>query len=123
MNSMPAASAISASARLSSQLPDQRSGTVVTSPVPDEQFIAKSPSLNAFGLCSAMRSFREGSANWGLFFYGLTLIEKGRNATENLHFPVKPASPCLMARPSPPFHILHDLSGRRHAKRNASFDR
>src|SRR5262245_61191712 len=55
MNSMPASSAICASARLSSQLPVQRSGTVVTAR-PDEQFDPNRPILSALSVYIALRS-------------------------------------------------------------------
>ncbi len=42
MKSMPAASAICASCKLSGQVPDQRSGTLVTAR-PDEQLAPNSP--------------------------------------------------------------------------------
>ena len=58
MNSMPASSAILASARLSSQLPVQRSGTSVTAR-PDEQFEPNRPILSALSLYIAMRSRME----------------------------------------------------------------
>src|SRR5882757_9530429 len=55
MNSMPLSSDILASARLSSQLPVQRSGTCVTAR-PDEQFEPNRPILSALPLYIAMRS-------------------------------------------------------------------
>ncbi len=55
MNSMPASSAMRASARLSSQLPVQRSGTLVTAR-PEEQFAPNRPILSALRLYMAMRS-------------------------------------------------------------------
>src|SRR6187431_3259464 len=54
MNSMPAASDILASAKLSSQLPVQRSGTRVTAR-PDEQFEPNRPILSLLLLYMAMR--------------------------------------------------------------------
>jgi hypothetical protein len=47
MKSMPASSAIFTSARLSGQLPDQRSGTFVTAR-PDEQLAPNSPILSGW---------------------------------------------------------------------------
>src|SRR4051794_22437366 len=47
MKSMPASSAIFTSARLSSQVPDQRSGTLVTAR-PDEQLAPNSPIFSAW---------------------------------------------------------------------------
>ena len=55
MNSMPASSAIRASATQSAQLPDQRSGTIVTAR-PDEQFAPNKPSFSRFALYIAARS-------------------------------------------------------------------
>ena len=55
MNSMPASSHIRASARLSSQLPVQRSGTVVTQR-PEEQFEPNRPIFSALPVYIAMRS-------------------------------------------------------------------
>src|SRR3954469_242960 len=51
---MPASSAISASRRLSAQVPDQRSGTLVTAR-PDEQFAPNSPIFNALPPASRLR--------------------------------------------------------------------
>ena len=66
---MPASSAIRASARLSSQLPVQRSGTMVTAR-PDEQFEPNRPIFSALSLYIAMRSRMEkrGSAGVVLTF-------------------------------------------------------
>src|SRR5260370_24873907 len=55
MNSMPASSAICASATQSDQLPDQRSGTSVTAR-PDEQLAPNRPSFSLFALPIAARS-------------------------------------------------------------------
>src|SRR5436305_10205249 len=55
MNSMPARSAICARAKQSDQLPDQRSGTIVTAR-PDEQLAPNKPSLSRFALYIAARS-------------------------------------------------------------------
>jgi len=55
MNSMPASSAICASARQSGQFPDQRSGTSVTAR-PDEQLAPNRPSFSRFALYIAARS-------------------------------------------------------------------
>src|SRR6185369_14766563 len=77
MNSMPASSDILASARLSSQLPVQRSGTRVTAR-PDEQFEPNRPILSALSLYIAMRSRM---AKW--VFVGaavLTLIQGSRRS-------------------------------------------
>src|SRR5258708_40362430 len=54
MKSRPASSASFASARQSSQLADQRSGTVVAER-PDEQLAPNSPILSALSLYMAMR--------------------------------------------------------------------
>ena len=62
MNSRPASSAMRASRTLSAQLPDQRSGTVVTAR-PDEQFAPNSPSLSLLALCMAMRARIAASAS------------------------------------------------------------
>src|SRR6266567_2407936 len=51
---MPASSAIWASRTLSSQLPDQRSGALVTKR-PEEQFTPKNPSFSRFALYIANR--------------------------------------------------------------------
>src|SRR6267154_2271128 len=59
-NSRPASSAIWASLRLSCQLPDQRSGTVVTAR-PDEQLGPNSPIFNRLALYMATRSRIEAS--------------------------------------------------------------
>src|SRR6185503_17933769 len=72
MNSMPAASDIRASARLSSQLPVQRSGTRVTAR-PDEQFEPNRPIFSALSLYMPMRSrmeMRGAAATSGLTFIG-----------------------------------------------------
>src|SRR3954470_23796687 len=55
MNSMPASSAVRARARQSGQLPDQRSGTIVTAR-PDEQLAPNRPSFSRFALPIAARS-------------------------------------------------------------------
>src|SRR5881227_465825 len=55
MNSIPAASAICARAKQSGQLPDQRSGTIVTAR-PEEQLAPNSPSFSRFVLYIAARS-------------------------------------------------------------------
>src|SRR5437763_15525199 len=55
MNSMPTRSAICASLTQSGQLPDQRSGTVVTAR-PDEQLAPNRPSFSRFALPIAARS-------------------------------------------------------------------
>src|ERR1700758_1788765 len=55
MKSMPAASAMRASARQSGQLADQRSGTKVAER-PDEQLAPNSPILSWLALYIAMRS-------------------------------------------------------------------
>src|SRR5437764_1375333 len=55
MNSMPASSAIRARERQSDQLPDQRSGTMVTAR-PDEQLAPNRPSFSRFALYIAARS-------------------------------------------------------------------
>src|SRR5438132_254712 len=55
MNSMPASSAICASARQSGQLPDQRSGTIVTAR-PEEQLAPNRPSFSRLALPIAARS-------------------------------------------------------------------
>ncbi len=51
---MPASSAICASRRLSAQVPDQRSGTLVTAR-PDEQFAPNSPIFSALPPASRLR--------------------------------------------------------------------
>ena len=56
---MPAASAITASALLSVQLPDQRSGTSVTAR-PDEQLAPNRPICNLLSPCMARREFSDG---------------------------------------------------------------
>src|SRR3954468_16655691 len=58
MKSMPASSAILASARQSGQLADQRSGTLVAER-PDEQLAPNRPSFSALALYIATRSFIE----------------------------------------------------------------
>src|SRR5215510_861988 len=55
MKSRPASSAMRASLRLSAQLPDQRSGTIVTAR-PDEQLAPNSPIFSRFLLYMAARS-------------------------------------------------------------------
>src|SRR5437764_31648 len=55
MNSMPARSAICASARQSGQLPDHRSGTIVTAR-PEEQLAPNRPNLSRFALPICARS-------------------------------------------------------------------
>src|ERR1041385_8558778 len=55
MNSMPASSAIFARARQSRQLPDQRSGTIVTAR-PEEQLAPNRPNLSRFALPICARS-------------------------------------------------------------------
>src|SRR5258708_38188252 len=54
MKSMPASSAICARRRLSAQVPDQRSGTLVTAR-PDEQFAPNSPIFSALPPASRLR--------------------------------------------------------------------
>src|SRR5579883_3451376 len=61
MKSMPASSPIRASARQSSQLADQRSGTLVAER-PDEQLAPNSPILSALSLYMATRACME---EWG----------------------------------------------------------
>ena len=58
MKSMPAASAMRASARQSAQLADQRSGTLVAER-PDEQLAPNRPSFSALALYIARRSRME----------------------------------------------------------------
>src|SRR6185312_15515493 len=60
MKSRPASSAIRASARQSSQLADQRSGTLVAER-PDEQLAPNSPIFSALALYIARRSRIEGA--------------------------------------------------------------
>src|SRR5213594_3254455 len=55
MKSRPTSSAMRASLRLSAQLPDQRSGTMVTAR-PDEQLAPNSPIFRRFALYIAVRS-------------------------------------------------------------------
>src|SRR5437867_51082 len=55
MKSRPTSSAMRASLRLSAQLPDQRSGTMVTAR-PDEQLAPNSPIFSRLALCIAVRS-------------------------------------------------------------------
>src|ERR1700726_3522771 len=61
MKSSPASSASFASARQSSQLADQRSGTVVAER-PDEQLAPNSPILSALSLYMAMRDCMDAAA-------------------------------------------------------------
>jgi hypothetical protein len=61
MKSMPAASAMRASRRLSGQVPDQRSGTFVTAR-PDEQFAPNRPSLSRLPPAADIRSRKEAFA-------------------------------------------------------------
>src|SRR5579864_3689341 len=61
MKSRPASSASLASARQSSQLADQRSGTVVAER-PDEQLAPNSPILSALSLYMAMRDCMDAAA-------------------------------------------------------------
>ena len=56
---MPASSDMRASRRLSGQLPDQRSGTMVTAR-PDEQFDPNKPILSRLALCIERRSCADG---------------------------------------------------------------
>src|SRR5580700_674020 len=61
MKSSPASSASFASARQSSQLADQRSGTLVAER-PDEQLAPNSPILSALSLYMAMRDCMDAAA-------------------------------------------------------------
>src|SRR5579862_1273216 len=61
MKSRPASSASLASARQSSQLADQRSGTMVAER-PDEQLAPNSPILSALSLYMAMRDCMDAAA-------------------------------------------------------------
>src|ERR1700722_5132865 len=61
MKSSPASSASLASARQSSQLADQRSGTLVAER-PDEQLAPNSPILSALSLYMAMRDCMDAAA-------------------------------------------------------------
>src|ERR1700688_4365452 len=62
MKSSPASSASLASARQSSQLADQRSGTVVAER-PDEQLAPNNPILSALSLYMAMRDCMDAAAS------------------------------------------------------------
>src|SRR5579863_10056565 len=66
MKSRPASSAIRASARQSSQLADQRSGTLVAER-PDEQLAPNTPILSALPLYMAMRFCIEAAGASTLF--------------------------------------------------------
>src|SRR6202023_4361019 len=68
MNSMPAASAMRASARQSGQLPDQRSGTIVTAR-PDEQLAPNRPICSLLSEYMARRDCREAACTGVTFFF------------------------------------------------------
>ena len=71
---MPASSAMRASLRLSGQLPDQRSGTMVTAR-PDEQFGPNRPICSRLELYMAARSGEVEStidqASWNVSSFGV----------------------------------------------------
>ena len=71
MKSMPASSAIRTSARLSSQVPDQRSGTLVTAR-PEEQLAPNSPIFSALPPSSIRRCGNEEFAIGTAFPLGLS---------------------------------------------------
>src|SRR3979409_1872314 len=84
---MPAASAMRASLRLSGQVPDHRSGTLVTAR-PDEQFAPNKPSLSLLPPCIDIRSRKDAFASSRLIFQSLvivlSIIGRGRNPQERV---------------------------------------
>src|SRR6187551_3911240 len=82
--SMPAASAMRASARQSGQLADQRSGTFVADR-PDEQLNPNRPSFNALALCIATLSFIDGEGRSSKAGSGFLLPVQSIRLRKSLH--------------------------------------
>src|SRR5437588_10440172 len=97
MKSMPASSAMRANLRLSGQVPDQRSGTLVTLR-PDEQLAPKRPSLSLLAPASGMR------LQAGEFAFGTIIPQAWR----------RPISPnCRTATAPAPTTIIAQTGGYR----------